>query len=73
VHGIEDEDDDDPVVEENHFFTADGLPIFLTEDEEYLEVLEAQRDEDYILANEAVLEDESDDYQQGYMNALIAQ
>jgi len=70
VHGIEDEDDDDPVVEENHFFTADGLPIFLKKDEEFSEVPDAQRDEDYILANEAVLEDESADYQRGYMNAL---
>lgn len=64
MHGIEDEDDDDDlVVEANHFFTADGLPIFLTEDEEYLEVPGVQKDEDYILANEVVLEDESDDYQ----------
>lgn len=57
VHEIEDEDDDDSVVEANHLFTANGLPIFLMEDEEYLEVPDAQRDEDYILANEAILKD----------------
>ena len=33
VQGMETDDDDDPVVEANHFFTADGMPIFLTEDE----------------------------------------
>lgn len=32
-----------------------------------------KKDEDYILVNEAVLEDELDDYQRGYMNALKAQ
>jgi len=73
VHGIEDEDDDDPVVEANNFFTVDGFPIYLMEDEEYSEVPHARKDEDYILANEAILEDESDNYQQGYMNALTAQ
>jgi len=60
-------------VEENHFFIADGLPIFLTEDEEYSEVSNVQTDEDFIVANEGVLEDESDDYQRGYMNALTMQ
>ena len=67
---MEEEDDDDPVVKANHFFTADGLPIFLMEDEEYSEVPDTQRDEYYILENEVVLEDESSDYQRGYMNAL---
>ena len=46
------------------------MPIFLTEDEEYVEVPDIQRDEDYILANDVVLEAESKDYQHGYMNAL---
>ena len=70
---MEDEDDEDQVVETNHFFTADGMPIFLTEDEEYVEVPYIQREEDYILSNDVVLEAESDDYQRGYMNALTAQ
>lgn len=69
---MEEEDDDDLMVEANLFFSADGMPIFLIEDEEYAEVPNTQRNEDYILANDAVLEDDSDDYQQGYMNALIA-
>ena len=67
---MEEEDDEDPVIETNHFFTIDGMPIFLTEDEEYVEVQDIQRDEDYILANDVVLEAESDNYQRGYMNAL---
>lgn len=70
---MEEEDEDDLVIETNHFFTADGMPIFLIEDEEYTEVPYIQRDEDYILENDVVLEAESDDYQRGYMNALTAQ
>lgn len=70
---MEGEDDDDPVIEVNHFLPGDGLPIYLTEDEEYSNILDVQKDEDYILANEVVLEDESDDYQRGYINALTTQ
>lgn len=70
---MEEEDEEDPVIEKNHFFTADGVLIFLTEDEEYTEVLDIQTDEDYILQNDVVLEAEYDDYQHGYMNALTAQ
>lgn len=74
VQGMEGEDDDeDLVIEANHFFTTDGMPIFLTKDEEYMEVQDIQRDEAYILENDAVLEAEYDDYQRGYMNALTAQ
>ena len=70
---MEEEDEEDLVIETNHFFTVDGMPIFLTEDEEYVEVLDIQKDEDYILANDVVLEVESDDYQRGYMNVLTTQ
>jgi len=70
---MEEEDDDDPLIGTNCFFTADGMPIFLTKDEEYAKVPNIQRDEDYIFANDVVLEAEFDDYQCGYMNALTAQ
>ena len=73
VQGMEEEEEDNLVIETNHFFIADGMPIFLTKDEEYAEVPDIQRDEDYILENDVVLEVESDDYQRGYMNALTAQ
>lgn len=46
------------------------MPTFITEDDEYATV---QKDEDFILANDTALEEESDDYQRGYMNALSAQ
>jgi len=59
---MEEEDDDDPIIKANHFFTADGMPIFLTEDEEYAEVPDIQTDEDYILANNVVLKAKSDDF-----------
>ena len=58
---MEEGDGEDPAIEKNHFFTTDGMPIFLTEDEEYAEVPEIQRDEDYILANDVFLEAEFDD------------
>lgn len=70
---MEEEDDKDLVSETNRFFTTHGTPIFLTEDEEYTEVPNIQRDEDYILENDVVLEAESIDYQRDYMNALTAQ
>lgn len=46
--------------------------MFLTEDEEYTEILDTPKD-DYILANEDDLETKFDDYQCGYMNALSSQ
>ena len=49
------------------------MPIFIAEDEEYFENSTAQRDENFILVNETVLEEESDEYQRGYMNDLSAQ
>jgi len=62
VHGLKSEDDENPIGEESHFFTADGLPIHITDDEEYSESPVVQKDEDIILANETVLEEESDEY-----------
>ena len=49
------------------------MPIYITEDEEYSESPTVQKDEDFILANETALEEESDEYQRGYINALTAQ
>ena len=43
-------------MEENNFFTADGQPIFLTEDEEYIEKTDLSKDDDYMLANDDELE-----------------
>ena len=49
------------------------MPIYITEDEEYSKSPTIQKDEDFILANETVLEEELDEYQRGYMNALTVQ
>jgi len=38
------------------------MPIFITKDEEYTENSIVQRDENFILVNETVLEEESDEY-----------
>lgn len=62
VHGTESEDDEAQIREENHFFTPGGLPIYITEDEEYLESPVVQKDEDFILENETVLEEEFYEY-----------
>lgn len=49
------------------------MTMFITEDEEYSENSAIQRDENFILANETVLEEEFDEYQRGYMNAFSTQ
>jgi len=73
VHGLELDDEGNIIGEENHFFIPDDMPIFITEDEEYSRNSAIQRDKNFILANETVPEEESDEYQRGYMNALSAQ
>lgn len=73
VHGLESGDEENIIGEENHFFTPNDKPTFIAEDEEYPESPSVQRDENFILANETVLETESDEYQRGYMDALTAQ
>ena len=62
-------DDDDVVGDQNDFFFPNDLPIYITEDEKYGESSAAQKDEDFILANDADL----DDYQRGYLNAFSTQ
>ena len=49
------------------------MPTFITKDVEYVESSVVQKDEDFILENDTALEEESDEYQRGYMNALLAQ
>ena len=49
------------------------MPIFIIEDEEYSESSYVQKDGNFILANETALQEESDEYQRGYMNALTTQ
>ena len=71
--GPESDDEENVIGEENHFFTPDDMPIYITKDEEYAENSAVQKDEDFILANDTALEEESDEYQRGYMSALIAQ
>lgn len=73
VHGPESDEEGNVIGEENHFFTPDDLPIDIIKDEEYAESSVAHKDVDFILANDTILEEESDEYQRGYMNALSAQ
>ena len=73
MHGPESDEDGNIIGEENHLFTPDDFPIYITEDEEYAESSAVHKDVDFILANDTVLEEESDEYQRGYMNALSAQ
>jgi len=69
----ESEDEGDTVGEENHFFTPDDLPTYITEEEELVRNSIIPQDEHYILSNDAALEEESEEYQRGYLNALSAQ
>ncbi len=73
VHGPESDEDGNIIGEENHLFTPNVLPIYLIEDEEYAESSAIHKDVDFILARDTVLEEESDEYQRGYINALSTQ
>ena len=59
--------------EENHFFTPDDLPTYITEEEELVSNSTFPQDEHYILSNDAALQEESEEYQRGYLHALSAQ
>lgn len=48
------------------------MPTFTTEDDEKMASSTVQHDADFILANDIALEEESDEYQRGYMHALSA-
>lgn len=69
----ESEDEGDNVGEENHFFTPDDMPTYITEEDELVSNSVFPQDEHYILSNDAILEEESEEYQRGYLNALSAQ
>lgn len=69
----ESEDEGDNVGEENHFFTPDDMPTYITEEDELVSNSVFPQDEHYILSNDMVLEEESEEYQRGYLNALSAQ
>jgi len=73
VNGPESDEEGKVIGEENHLFTPDDLPTYITEEDEYAESLAAYRDADVILASDTVLEEESEECQRGYMNALSAQ
>jgi len=49
------------------------MPTFITEDDEKTTSSTVQHDADFILANDIALEEESDEYQRGYMHALSTQ
>ena len=69
----ESEDEGENVGEENHFFTPDDLPTYITEEEELIGNAYTPQDEHYILSNDVVLQEESEEYQRGYLHALSAQ
>ena len=59
--------------EENHLFTPDELPTYLTEEEECAVSSATHQDMDFILASDTVLEEESEEYQRGNINAMSKQ
>ena len=53
----ESEDEGDNVGEENHFFTLDDMPTYITEEDELVSNSVFPQDEHYILPNDAILEE----------------
>ena len=70
MHGPESDEDGNVISEENHLFTPDALPTYITEEEECAVSSDAHKDADFILTSDTVLQEESKEYQRGYMNAL---
>ena len=73
MHGIESDEDGNVIGEENQLFTPNELATYITEEEECAVSSAAHKDADFILASDTTLQEESEDYQRGYMNALSAQ
>ena len=67
------DEEEEPTVEENLLFTANGKPTFFIEAEEYVEKISLPSDKNFILENYHELEVESDDYQRVFLNALSSQ
>jgi len=72
VHGPKSDEDGNVIDEENHLFAPDELPTYITEEEECVVNSATHQDTNFILASDTVLEEESEEYQRGYMNALSA-
>ena len=73
VHGPDSDEDKNVIGEENHLFTPDELPTYITEEEECAVSSVAHKDADFILASDTVLQEESEEYQRGYTNSLSTQ
>ena len=73
VNGPDSDEEGKVIGEENHFFTLNDLPTYITEEEECAESSAAHKDADFILTSDTILVEESDEYQRGNMNALSAQ
>ena len=61
MHGPEWDEEGNVIEEDNHFFTSDDLPTYITEEEEYVESSAAHKNADLILASDTVLEEESEE------------
>jgi len=73
LHGPDSDEDRNVIGEENHLFTPDEMPTYVTEEEECAVSSAVHKDVDFILASDTILEEESEEYQRGYRNALSAQ
>lgn len=72
MHGPESDEDRNVIGEENHLFTLDGLPTYIIEEEECAVSSATHKDAYFILASDTVLQEESEEYQRGYMNVVSA-
>jgi len=73
LHELDSDEDGNVIGEENHLSTPDELPTYVTEEEECAMSSSTHQGTDFILDSGTVLEEESEEYQRGYMNALSAQ
>ena len=73
MHRSQSDEDGNVIGKENHLFTPDELPTYITEEEKCAVSLATHQDMNFILASVMVLEEESEEYQRGYMNALSMQ
>jgi len=63
----QDEDEED-IVEVNHFFQEDELRTFLTEEDQFFEDSLIPRDQKFVLASDYLWVVKTEEYQRGYQN-----
>lgn len=64
------EEDEEEMVEANHFFQEDELPTFLTEEDQFSRDSFIPDDQQFVLSSDDLWADRTEEHQRGYHNAL---